>query len=309
MAADIGDGQRTWLVELDGVELYVFGDVGPAFRPEISQQANFTAASGFADGGEIEPAVVVVIQSSDSPSALPAEVRKWNALEALALDVSPQADAGRARMSEGEIHPAVFVEVKGDDADGGRKVFLLEVESGKRSEFAFARIQVDGSAVAAAGENEIDGAVVVEVGRDEASPGGVNAEAGFRRDSRERAVTVVAPEDVVRLCSLRRIVRRHGDVEIEVAVVVVIDEREANAAFFAANSHFLCYVFKLAVTGVAEETNSIGETDGEIGVAVVIEITGGAAEAAPRDFETGCLRDVVEMAVAEIVEQAAGAAG
>ncbi len=91
--------------------------------------------------------------------------------------------------------------------------------------------------------------------------------------------------------------------------MIVIDEREADAAFFAADSHFLRHVFKFALAVIAKEADTIAEADGEIGVAVVIEITGGAAEATPRDFETGCLRDVLEAPTSEIVEQAACAAG
>ena len=56
------------------------------------------------------------------------EIGEINALETLAVDVAPQADAGRARVGEGEIHPAIFVEVEGDDADGGREIFFFEVD-------------------------------------------------------------------------------------------------------------------------------------------------------------------------------------
>jgi hypothetical protein len=47
-------------------------------------------------------------------------------------------------VGEGEIHPAVFVEVESDDADGGGKIFFFEVDGGgERGEFSFARIQQD----------------------------------------------------------------------------------------------------------------------------------------------------------------------
>ena len=44
-------------------------------------------------------------------------------------------------------------------------------------------------------------------------------------------------------------------------------------------------------------------------MAVVIEIAGGAAEAAAGDVETGFFGDVGEFSVTEIVEEAAGAIG
>ena len=59
---------------------------------------------------------------------LPIEIGKFDALKAFAFDVAPEADAGRACVGEGEIHPAVFVEVESDDADGGREIFFFEVD-------------------------------------------------------------------------------------------------------------------------------------------------------------------------------------
>ena len=140
VAGEIRDGDGARLREFDGIEMHFFGDVGPAFCAEIAEQAEFAAAAGFAGGDEIEPAVVVVIDGGNSPAALPAEIRKRDALEMLAVDVAPEADAGRACVRESEIHPAIFVEVESDDADGGRQIFFFEIDCGERSEFSFARI-------------------------------------------------------------------------------------------------------------------------------------------------------------------------
>ena len=52
----------------------------------------------------------------------------------------------------------------------------------------------------AASENEIDGAIVVEIGGDQARAGGVEAETAFRGDVGEGAVAIVAPENIVRGC-------------------------------------------------------------------------------------------------------------
>lgn len=94
----------------------------------------------------------------------------------------------------------------------------------------------------------------------------------------------------------------HGDVEIEIAVVVVIDKSDADAAFLAANAHFFSYVFELSCAIVVKKADAIGETDGEIRVTIVIEIPCGAAEAAAVNFEAGLLGDVGEFPLAEIVE-------
>ena len=128
---DVGDGNRARLRQLHGIEMHVFGDVGPAAGAEIAEQAQLAAAAvGFAGGDEIEPAVVVVIDRGNSPAALPAEIGQLHALEALPFHVAPQADAGRACVRESEIHPAVFVEVERDHADGGRQIFFLEIDRG-----------------------------------------------------------------------------------------------------------------------------------------------------------------------------------
>jgi len=69
----------------------------------------------------------------------------------------------------------------------------------------------------------------------------------------------------------------HGDVEIEIAVVVVVDEGCAHAAFFATNAGFFGDVFEFSVAIVVKEADTVGEADGEIGVAVIVEIPRGAA--------------------------------
>ena len=79
--------------EFDGVEMRVFGDVGPALRAEIAQQAEFAAGGGFAGGDDVEPAVVVIVEGRNSPAALPAEIGKFDALELFSVDVAPQTDA------------------------------------------------------------------------------------------------------------------------------------------------------------------------------------------------------------------------
>src|ERR1700722_18012 len=258
----------------------------------------------------IEPAVVVVVDGGETPAALPAEIGEGDALETFAVDIAPEADAGSARVREGEIHPAVLVEIEGHDADSGREIFFFEIDRGQRSEFSFARIEIDGCAVGAAGKNKIDGAVVVEIGGDQAGAGGVEAQTGFGRDICERAVAIIAPEKIVRRrfgCGSR--CRLHGDVQIEIAVVVVVDKSDADAAFFAANADFFGDVFKFSVAVVVKKTNAVRETNGKICVAVVIEITRGAAEATAGEFEAGFPGDVGEFSVAEIVEEAAGAVG
>jgi len=124
-AGEIGDRQGTRLRKFDGVQVDFFGDIRPAFCAEVAEEAEFAAAFGFASGYEIEPAVVVIIDGGNSPAALPAEIGEGHALETLAVDVVPEADTGCACVGESEIHPAVFVEVESDDADGRRQIFFF----------------------------------------------------------------------------------------------------------------------------------------------------------------------------------------
>src|ERR1700688_23574 len=106
----------------------------------MASRARFAAVAGFACGDDVEPAVIIVIDGRDSPAALPGEIGKRDAFEFFPVYIAPEADAGRARVGESEIHPAVFIKVKSDDADSRGEIFFLEIDDGKRSEFAFARI-------------------------------------------------------------------------------------------------------------------------------------------------------------------------
>src|SRR6266403_1014404 len=129
----------------------VLRDVGPTLISQIAQKAKLAAVAGFACGNDVEPAVVIVINGRNSPSALPGEIGDRDTLEFFSVHIAPQADAGRADMSESEVHPAVFIEVKSDDADGGGKIFFFEIDDGKRSKFAFTRIQINRGTFGTAG--------------------------------------------------------------------------------------------------------------------------------------------------------------
>ncbi len=64
------DGAR--LFELNLVETNVGGDVFETISPKIAEQPHFAPALfGFADGDEIDPAVIVVVEGGDAVGANP----------------------------------------------------------------------------------------------------------------------------------------------------------------------------------------------------------------------------------------------
>src|SRR5208283_3970468 len=76
-------------------------------------------------------------------------------------------------------------------------------------------------------------------------------------------------------------------------------------ALFAANPGFFGHVLKLAVAVIMKQTHAARFADGQIGVAVTVEIACSAAESRADAAQTGLLRDIFKLAVTEIVEEAA----
>ena len=101
-------------------------------------------------------------------------------------------------MRERQIHPAIFVEVKRHDPHRGRQLFLVEIDGPKWSEFSFARIEIDGSSCLPARNDEVHGAIIIEVRGNNPRAGGRKIERRSRRHVCERAVPIVAPKNIVR---------------------------------------------------------------------------------------------------------------
>src|SRR6202030_3712172 len=104
------DGSR--LRQLHSVQMHIFRFISPAASAEIPEQAHLPTARSFPYRDKIEPAVIVIVNRGNSPAAFPRHIRQLHTLEPFALDVAPQTNAGRARVGEGQIHPAIFVEVE-----------------------------------------------------------------------------------------------------------------------------------------------------------------------------------------------------
>jgi len=80
-------------------------------------------------------------------------------------------------MRERQIHPAIFVEVKRHDPHRGRQLFLVEIDGPKWSEFSFARIEIDGSSCLPARNDEVHGAIIIEVRSNNPRAGGAKSSA------------------------------------------------------------------------------------------------------------------------------------
>ena len=68
-------------------------DFGPLGEKTSSAQLTARFAR-FPDCSEIEPAVIVNIDSRDAPSVMPLQIEQRDALESCAADVLPQAQTG-----------------------------------------------------------------------------------------------------------------------------------------------------------------------------------------------------------------------
>ena len=68
------DGAR--IFELNFVEADIGGDVFPSIGAKVAEEADFAlAVLGFADSNQIDPSVVVVVESGDAKAAGPVGLR------------------------------------------------------------------------------------------------------------------------------------------------------------------------------------------------------------------------------------------
>src|SRR5579872_793978 len=211
------DGARMFKMNL--VEPNVSGHIFESIGAEIAKQLDLTlAVFRFADGDEIYPAVVVVVEGGNAvATSNPVRFRKRHTLEALAVVVAPQSVALPIYVGERNVHPAIVVKIKNRNSSrGGRKRCG---PNSLRNEFSFAWILENSRS--AIGHDNVYGTVIVVVAADDA----YSARRSRLRqpqlvgDIRKRSVAVVAEHLQSSGC-----VVTPSQEEVEVAIMIVINQ-------------------------------------------------------------------------------------
>jgi len=125
VSPQIRNRDRPRLIQFDGVETHILGYVPPALAAQISQQPDFRSTTGFSCRDEIKPSVVVVVQSRDSPPALPAKIRSATRSQPLPFHIAPQTDPWRACVRNARsIQPSLSKSNAITPTAGGKFSFL-----------------------------------------------------------------------------------------------------------------------------------------------------------------------------------------
>src|SRR5580692_392981 len=193
----------------------------------IAEDAHLRSGTGFDDCSKVDPSVVVDVDWCNSPTPDGVSQRKVDTLESpvyriRSSHVTPQRKPRRARVSHGDVHPAVLVVIKNSYARGWRQArVLVERNDGI---FALARIDVDQRRQAVARHCQINRTIVVEVSENRRGCRSTSAESSRLSLFGERSVAIVAPEHIGRVARLQT---RAGKQQIEIAIVIVVDKGDA----------------------------------------------------------------------------------
>src|SRR6267378_905289 len=198
ISINIRNSNRPRLIQFNRIEIHILGDIGPAFASQISQQSQFPTAARFSRRHQIQPSIILVVQCRESPALRPAQIWERDTFQPFPFDVPPQAETRRARMRERQIHPSVLIKIKRHRTHRRWQFFFAEIDAAEGREFPFARIEIDGCSRLPPRDDEVNRAVIVEIGGDNASSRGRKTERGFRGHIRERAIAIAAPKNIVR---------------------------------------------------------------------------------------------------------------
>ena len=163
-----------------------------ALRTAIPKQPDLAALFSLADSSNIDPSIIVVIESGQAEASDPIELWKVRSFKFASADVAPQTDARSSKVGKRQVHPTIFVEVESDHPGGGHWRFALPGIGGAKG--AFARVKQDHRLGTGRTHHEIHRAVIIEVGGYRAQAAALASDPGFAGHIGESAIAVVAPE-------------------------------------------------------------------------------------------------------------------
>ncbi len=108
--------QRPGAGEIQRGKAKGIADVLKPARSKVAEHAEPGTTRILHDGRQIDPPVVVYVDSGQAPCPEDPVGRERNSFKVLAFDVLPQAYTGSAGMRDRYVHPAIFVEVEGQHA-------------------------------------------------------------------------------------------------------------------------------------------------------------------------------------------------
>ncbi len=154
-------------------------------------------------------------------------------------------------MCHCNIHPTIFVEVEDGNAACLRCGYGVERDL---LEGAFSLVFIHDRCAAGAGDDEVYGAVVVDVREHGGDGASGSAETGRLGPLGKGGVAVIAPKDVWRAAWSGR---ASADEEVEVAVVIEVDEGESGGMIERFQADGRSHIGELSVAEIMKEGDAI----------------------------------------------------
>ena len=195
-------------------------------------------------------------------------------------------------MGQRHVHPPVLVKVEYGDPDRRRQIVVGKQRRG--DELSVARIGVERRCFAGPGHQQIDGAIVVQIGELTGDRVTVAAKTRLLRPVGEGPVPIVPPKDVWAASAGRAA----GHKQVEVSIMVVVYKSDACRMVCRLNTRARRDVLEPASAEVAIQQHAVAHGQRQIRQAVVVKVARRARHtvAAHGQAALGC-RDKLEPAV------------
>ena len=282
---------------------------------------------------QIEKPIVVKILPTQAKAGEAAADRRQTRCRGAVLEISTTVSIQRigfgAEISDQQIQIAIVIEVFGGDAHArlGHALQIRSASIGQGHVFKMcAVIEPELVVHAVVGDEDVDAVIAIEIAAHHAQAG---AETGVNLhrvgDVGEGSVAVVAIQGVgkrrlivggaaivvaaeVRAIQFGR--RRPGqiiaDVQIQIAIAVVIEESGARSPTRVVNTGHVREIDEMAGALVSQQNVPPDAGDVQIDIAIVVVIARGHPHAVAADIGAAAGGNVLERAVAAIAEQLTG---